>query len=525
MVRSSILGPDGQPMERTMLSSEVATPTVMGVRQTLADTVAAGLSPERLAAILRGATIGHMRDYLTLAEEMEERYLHYASQVQTRRLAIEGVEISVEAPKGMPAKFVDAVHSLVQGSGLLEAIGTMTDGIAKGFSIVELMWEYQGGVLQPVDYHWRDQRFFQFDRVSMTELRLAVDHNLDGEELPAGKFIWHMPRSKTGIPIRRGFARAATWAFLVQSLALKDWSAFAEVYGMPFRIGKYHASATAADKRTLLRAVASIANDAAAIIPAGMDIEFHEVSGSQGAAVFGDLTDYLDRSISKLVVGQTMTADDGASMAQAKVHNEVRIDILRADCRQLANTLNRDLIPWFIAMNFGPQDSYPQLTMPVSEPDDIKALTSAVKDLVPLGLRVSQREIRSRIGISEPTESEELLVAPRVPEVRTEPGSAELSAHVAGCRCGSCLRTARLAADRPSQYAVDDVDSYVDEVMEGWEPVLAPMIDKLLATAKGAASFEDLLDLVDGLDLDSRPLAEKLAIATSIARGLGDIKD
>lgn len=525
MVKSSILGPDGSAMERTVLSAEVAAPTVMGVRQTLSDAVASGLSPERLAALLRSATMGHTRDYLTLAEEMEERYLHYASQVQTRRLAIEGVEISVEAPEGVPAKISEAVHRLVNNPGLLQSISAMTDGIAKGYSAIEMMWEYQGGLLQPVEYKWRDPRFFQFDRTAMTELRLAVDHNLDGEELPAGKFIRHMPWSKTGIPIRRGFARAATWAFLIQSLALKDWAAFAEVYGMPFRVGKYHPSASEADKRTLLRAVASIANDAAAIIPAGMDIEFHEVKGSQGAAVFGELVDYLDRSISKLVVGQTMTADDGASQAQAIVHNEVRIDILRADCRQIATTLNRDLVPWFVAMNFGPQETYPHITMPVSEPDDIKALTSAVKDLVPLGLRVSQSEIRARIGISEPTEQDELLVAPRAPEVQTAPGKAELVAHGSGCRCGSCTQTARLAADRSSGHAVDDVDQYLDEVMEGWQPVLAPMIDKLLATANGATSFEDLLDLVDRLDLDSKPLAEKLAIATSIARGLGDLKD
>ncbi|WP_336801549.1 DUF935 domain-containing protein [Kaistia sp. MMO-174] len=531
MVRSSILGPDGQPMERTLLSSEVAGPAIMGVRHTLSDTVASGMTPERLAMILRGAAMGHTRDYLTLAEEMEERYLHYASQVQTRRLAIEGVETSIEASKGVASKITDAVRELVETAEFSDMLGAKTDGIAKGYAVSEMMWEYEAKLLRPVEYRWRDPRFFQFDRASMTELRLAVDGNLDGEPLPPGKFVRHTPRAKTGIPIRRGFARAAAWAFLLQSLALKDWAAFAEVYGMPMRVGKYHPSASEADKRTLLRAVASISNDAAAIMPTGMDIEFHEVSGSQGEAVFGGLLGYLDRSVSKLVVGQTMTSDDGASLGQAKIHNEVRLDILRADCRQLCTTVNRDIIPYFVAMNFGPQDAYPRLAMSVAEPEDIKALTEAVDILVPLGLKVSQREMRERIGLSEPAPDEVLLQPRLTPEVRTDAPpvgkrpTAALGAHVAGCQCGGCLGIARLAADRPRDHAGDDVEAYLDEVMEGWQPMLAPMIDKLLAAANGATTFEDLLELVDGLDLDSRPLAEKLAIATSIARGLGDIKD
>ncbi|WP_159602410.1 phage portal protein family protein, partial [Starkeya nomas] len=184
-------------------------------------------------------------------------------------------------------------------------------------------------------------------------------------------------------------------------------AAFAEIYGIPMRVGKYHAGASETDKRALLRAVASIANDAAAIIPLGMDIQFIEAQGTKGEAVFGGLLEYLDKQVSKLVVGQTMTADDGSSQAQAKIHDKVRLDITQADCRQLANTLNRDLIPWFVSLNFGPQDRYPKATLPVAEPEDVKELTEAVARLVPMGLKVSQREMRQRIGVSEPEEDDD----------------------------------------------------------------------------------------------------------------------
>ncbi len=64
----------------------------------------------------------------------------------------------------------------------------------------------------------------------------------------------------------------------VQSFTLQDWSAFAEVYGIPFRVGEYGAGASKGEMRKLLRAVTFIAYDASAIIPESMLIEFHEVA-------------------------------------------------------------------------------------------------------------------------------------------------------------------------------------------------------------------------------------------------------
>jgi phage gp29-like protein len=529
----------------------------MGVRATLHEAVASGMTPERLAGVLKRATTGEIRDYLTLAEEMEERYLHYASQVQTRRLAIEGVDISFEVPKGVPTKIADAVERMVVETDLAAAAGMLTDGIAKGFAVVEPIWDYVDGLMQPVEYRWRDQRYFQFDRAGMTQLRLASDASLDGDPLPATAFICHLPRAKAGIPIRRGFARAAAWAFILQSFALKDWAAFAEIYGVPMRVGKYHAGASGTDKATLLRAVASIANDAAAIIPQGMEIEFIGVEGSKGEAVFGALLEYLDRNVSKLVVGQTMTADDGSSMAQAKVHNEVRLDILRADCRQTASTLNR-FLRLFVAVNFGPQDVYPKLQMLVAEPEDVTALTTAVAAMMPYGFRVKQRELREKMGLSEPDEGDELLAPQRPPEVdagddekrpplkstenrqrnralnlaETRHTAALLATSAHSCRCSACGGQANLSADAvdlpPPRVDVEaELEHLVDDTLSEWREMTEPMLAPLLAAVEKAKDFDELIALLPAAakGMDCRRLAEQLAQLGAIARGLGDASD
>lgn len=548
---SSILGPDGRPIVVSVLSEEIATPTVAGVRRTHEERVASGLTPERLGTILRDAAEGNARAYLTLAEEMEERYLHYASQLQTRRLAIESVEPTIEA-NGAPARIVDAITDLISDDGFLEARGHLPDAINKAYACVEMMWEYERRALRPVRYVDRDARFFQMDRLSLRQLRLAVDGSLEGEALPEAKFLRHVPRTRLGLPLRRGMARPAAWAYLIQQFTLQDWAAFSEVYGMPLRVGKYNAGASPADKRTLLKAVASIANDAAAIIPAGMEIEFHEVSGQNGAAVFGGLLDYIDKQISKLVVGQTMTSDDGSSLGQAKIHNEVRLELLRADCRQLAITINRDLIKPFVDLNFGPQERYPFVQLPVPDPEDVEALSSALGTLVPLGLKVRQAEIREKLGLSDPQDDDELLTPPaaatpapveeqpdpapaRTPQAKTAKQEAEdvrsrvaalsaiVSDHRRACRCGACEALSAAEAGDPD--ALGQLDALFAAAMDDWQAMVDPIVQPIAAIIETAGSFEEALSLLRSSRPDASKLAERLGRLTAIARGVGDIAD
>ncbi len=539
---SSILGPDGSPIVIAELGKEIATPTIAGVRRTHEDRVASGITPERLGTLLRDAAEGNSRAYLTLAEEMEERYLHYASQLQTRRLAIAGVEWSIEA-NNAPSGIVDAVEELISDGEFGNAGSCLTDAIAKGFAAVEMMWEYERKRLRPVSYVERDPRFFQFDRLTLRTLRLAVDGLVEGAPLPEAKFIRHVPLTKLGIPLRRGMARPAAWGYLIQQFTLQDWAAFSEVYGMPLRVGKYNDSASPKDKATLLKAVASIANDAAAIIPAGMTIDFHEVNGANGAAVFGGLLEYIDKQISKLIVGQTMTSDDGSSLGQAKIHNEVRKDILRADCRQLAETMNRDLIRPFVDLNFGPQERYPAVQLLVPDEEDIAALSDALDKLVPLGLKVKQGEVREKLGLSDPAADDtDLLVAPSAPapiepsskapapQEKKVQGQAEkatlslvVSDHRRSCQCGACR--AYLAAEVGEPDAFDQLDTLFASAMEDWQAITAPVVAPLTNILARAGSFEEAMTMLEAAGPDASLMAEQLSRLTSIARGIGDIAD
>ena len=63
-----ILGPDGQPVRREMLTTEVAGPSMMGMRSPFTAHPVVGLNPRSLAALLREADFGDPLRYFELAE-------------------------------------------------------------------------------------------------------------------------------------------------------------------------------------------------------------------------------------------------------------------------------------------------------------------------------------------------------------------------------------------------------------------------------------------------------------------------
>ncbi len=412
-----ILGPDGRPLtpvSRPRRPIDVAS--VANIQQP-AQRWAAGVgrvNPERVARILKEANHGSHEAYLTLAVEMEERYIHYASQLSTRKQAIIGEEIEVlpgdESPEA--AKIAeDFERYVVDSEQFPDLLLDLLDALAKAYAVVQPHWDLSTRPWTFKEFEAIDQRLFVFDRATLTELRMRDSETMDGQPIPAGQFITHRPRVRTGVPCRGGIARPASIAWMFQSATVAQWATFAEVFGMPLRIGKYDsATATEQEIDELRTAIINIGHDAAAIIPESMNITFEDARRpTSGDNVFEGLATYWDKQISKLIVGQTMTADDGASLSQATVHNEVRLDIKRADATALQSTLHKQLVvPWTV-FNYGPLAPVPKLRICVEPGEDLGALSTALAPLLKAGLKVSSRELREKFGLSEPQGDEETV--------------------------------------------------------------------------------------------------------------------
>jgi len=86
----------GREVDTAYLRDEQAAPTMAGVRNIYSVMhPSVGLTPEKLIAIQREAEAGDPYLYLELAEEMEEKDLHYLAVISTRKQAIAGAELIV----------------------------------------------------------------------------------------------------------------------------------------------------------------------------------------------------------------------------------------------------------------------------------------------------------------------------------------------------------------------------------------------------------------------------------------------
>jgi len=482
----------GNPVKTQALTRELSAPSLTGIRTVWDQTVAGGLTPVRLAALLRGAAEGDARDYLTLAEEMEEKDLHYRCEIGKRKLAAASLPIIVEAATDKPedVKLADEVRVMVKRPGFRGLLKDLLDGLGKGYSVAEIIWQ-RGTKWQPARYEWRDPRFFVFDRVSRRTIRLLDEENLaEGIPLAPYKFIVHLPHLKTGIPIRGGIARVAAWAWMFKNYTIKDWMAFAEIFGMPLRVGKYQSGASNEDIAILKMAVANLGTDAGAVFPDSMKIEFAESSKSTGGhELFNKLADYLDAQVSRGILGQTATTVGtpgklGGDDAQAEVRTDIRDD----DACQLAETLNLDLVRPFIDLNFGPRESYPELFLREAQKEDIAVLVNALEKLVPQGLKVEQSVVRDKLGLPDPAKGADCLRPPGVavaPEVKVETETAQ---------------------NRQGQQAEEKKDPHPVEILNGLpreaalDPLLAPM-RQLLEEVGSLEEFRDrLIELYPKMD-------------------------
>ena len=126
--------------------------------------------------------------------------------------------------------------------------------------------------------------------------------------------------------------------------AMSFWDCFAEVFGMPWRIAR----TTTRDPKEFQRLQDMIygagANQG---VVTGMETEIQFVESGKGDAfnVYDKRIDRANSEMSKLVIGQTMTIEDGSSLSQSQTHLQVFMNLVESDRDFLRDIINNQLIP------------------------------------------------------------------------------------------------------------------------------------------------------------------------------------
>ncbi len=376
----------------------------------------AGLTPGKLAAIFQEADQGAVRRQMELFEEMEEKDAHLAALLQTRKLAVLSLDYEVLPYAKTPEDEVIAgeVGEMVYAIPNLEgAFLDLLDAIGKGFALVEVVWELRGGRARVEELRWIPPKKVTFVEDLKPRLVTAKEP-WRGEELPAWKVLYHRYKARSGHDTRAGVLRVVGYMYLLKNFALKDWAAFNEVFGMPLRLGKYDPAATQADRESLITAIRSLGTDAAGIISKNTEIEFVEATArlSGNSNPYQVLAEFCNREMSKAILGQTLTTDTtGASgtYAAARVHAQVRRDLVEADAQALAQTLREQLLRPLVGFNFGWDKPVPWFRFRFEAEEDLKTLSEVYRNLAAMGMPLTVEHVAERFGLPVPAGGQALI--------------------------------------------------------------------------------------------------------------------
>lgn len=370
-----------------------------------------GLTPVKLARIFKEADAGDPFRQMELFEEMESKDTHLFSQLQTRKLAVTGLDwevqpFSQDETDQEIAAFVE--EQLKELDGFSDNLMDILDAIGKGISFQEIEWEYRDGHVVVGNIEYVHQKKFYYDTLT-DALMLRTEAFPGGIPLPENKFIVHRYKARSGHPSRYGVLRVVAWMYLFKNYDLKDWVSFCEVYGMPLRLGTYDATASEKDKAALMDAIVRMGTDAAGIVPSGTDIKFIESNKQSSVDIYERLARFCDEQMSKAIVGQTLTSDSGGSYAQSKTHNDVRQDLTEADCKAVMETVRRDLIRPLVEFNFGVQAHVPYFILNATDTDDLKETAEIVNTLAAAGLEIPKSWLYKKFNIPAPEDGEETI--------------------------------------------------------------------------------------------------------------------
>ncbi len=128
------------------------------------------------------------------------------------------------------------------------------------------------------------------------------------------------------------------------------WDEFEQIFGLPIRVAKTMIN-TQKHKDDLQLWLEQMGKASYAIFDKRVDLEIKESSQRDSYHVFDEKINRVNSEISKSVVGQTMTKDDGSSRSQGEVHQDVLQTITDADISDIEEFITDTIFP--VMRNWG----------------------------------------------------------------------------------------------------------------------------------------------------------------------------
>lgn len=125
---------------------------------------------------------------------------------------------------------------------------------------------------------------------------------------------------------------------------LAYWDVFGEIFGMPMRVATT-ASRDPKDWAMMSNMLNKLGAAGWGLFPQDTSIDIKETSRGDAYNVYDKRVERCNSEISKAILAQTMTIDNGSSLSQSSTHLDVFNCLCQGDATELKYTINNRLLP------------------------------------------------------------------------------------------------------------------------------------------------------------------------------------
>lgn len=383
--------------------------------------IGGNLTPQQVSSIIIEADSGQQSRLVDLANEARQKECTLHCVLQTRELSLGALDWQVNPKKGTEGrrksnKIAELCADALRNCDTFDRMLQDLQGAPYyGHSTSEAVWVKDGRFTVPVEFIHIQQRRFEFrqsdGRLCLSPRNGLGDYPVDLilDQAP-GKFVQHQPRINGDVPAREGLSRVLMWAALFRNWGIRDWLQLGEMGWKPTRLGTYKKGADAEDIEALYQVLAKLTASGWAGLPDTTEVTIEWPKGNAVSGTHKDFAEFIGAEMAKATLGQTLTTDAGDKGARSlgDVHDRVRRDILEADARSVAQTINRFLIRPLVRMNFGANEEPPEFKFITAETANVESFGTAMSKLAPV-LKLPAKWAREQIGAPEPQDDEELV--------------------------------------------------------------------------------------------------------------------
>lgn len=392
------------------------------------------LDVDTLHGIIHEAQQGRCERLWELYRDVIAADSHLQTEFAKRKIAVLGDVLSIQPRDKKNVEDVaagEAIQNMIDDqSGWTRAMAHLMDSVLWPVAVIEKVYKPIGNgyildELFPVSHQLLD---YTTGKLMILDTDDETGRVLDTFHAPdPRRYIVHRGHILSAPDHWGGPMRSILFWWLLSTMDRTWWAQFLDKYGTPFPVGKYD-QADDASRSILMRAFATAKKLGGLVISKETEVELVEAAKADAGDAYDKFLSICQREKSKLVLGQTLSAEAQSTGLGSGVSNQqesVRQDIRQFDALLLGQTLRDQLFRQYIEIN-SIAGEVPRAIWGAVSPEEQKALGELLKSLKEAGLELTEdgvADVGETTGL--PLQRSALPVSPPLTGEQPQPFSAK----------------------------------------------------------------------------------------------------